>query len=174
MKKGSDIAVAAEFWDILDREGKFTGYRMKRKKFNYFRAGQYHLVAHIWIKNSKGEFLVQKRSQNRMPMPGEWAATGGSVRSGENSRQAAVRELQEELGIRVKESEIRYVRRFVRKNSFTDVWYAGVDAVIPSLVLQTEEVQEAKWVSAEQLKQMIEDGRFHDYGDDYFETVFSL
>ena len=166
--------MSAEYWDILDKNGNFTGLRMKREPFNRFRHGQYHLVVHIWLKNSRGEYLVQRRSEDRMPMPGEWAATGGSVRSGEESCQAAVRELYEELGIKVLESEIQHVKRFTRKNSFVDLWYVGVDVAVESLVLQQEEVQDAKWVTAEQLKEMIASGEFHDYGAEYFEEIFSL
>ena len=166
--------MSAEYWDILDKNGNFTGHRMKREPFNRFRNGQYHLVVHIWMKNSKGEYLIQKRSADRMPMPGEWAATGGSVRSGEESCQAAVRELHEELGIKVLENEIQHVRRFTRKNSFIDLWYVGVDATIDSLVLQKEEVQDAKWVTDDELRQMIHSGQFHDYGEEYFKEIFSL
>lgn len=166
--------MVAEYWDILDKNGDFTGVRMKREPFNRFRNGQYHLVVHIWIKNSKGEFLIQKRSANRMPMPGEWAATSGSVRSGEVSKEAAMRELFEELGIRVMENEIQYVHRFTRKNSFVDLWYVGVDASVDSLVLQKEEVQDAKWVTAKELKEMIANHQFHNYGKDYFEHIFAL
>ncbi len=166
--------MSVEYWDILDKNGNFTGQRMKREPFNRFRHGQYHLVVHIWMKNSQGEYLIQKRSEDRMPMPGEWAATGGSVRSGEESRQAAVRELHEELGIKVLESEIQHIHRFTRKNSFVDLWYVGLDATIESLVLQKEEVQDAKWVTAQQLKEMIQSGEFHNYGDIYFKKIFSL
>jgi 8-oxo-dGTP pyrophosphatase MutT (NUDIX family) len=162
-----------EYWDILDKDGKFTGHRMKRERFNYFRAGQYHLVVHIWVRNSKGEYLIQKRSEDRQPMPGEWAATGGSVRSGEESRTAAIRELQEELGIRVLENEIHFSTRLTRKNSFVDIWFTTVDAELSSLVLQTEEVQDAKWVTEQELKDMIENHQFHNYGTVYFDTIFS-
>jgi isopentenyldiphosphate isomerase len=163
-----------EYWDILDKDGNFTGCRVKRERFNHFRPGQYHLVVHIWVKNSKGEYLIQRRSEDRQPMPGEWAATGGSVRSGEESRVAAIRELQEELGICVRENEIHFSTRLTRKNSFVDIWFATVDAEISALVLQKEEVQEAKWVSEEELKAMIENNQFHNYGLEYFDTIFSI
>lgn len=166
--------MAVEYWDILDREGNFTGRRMKREHFNHFRSGQYHLVVHIWIKNSNGQFLIQKRSADRMPMPGEWAATGGSVQSGETSKTAAVRELNEELGIVVRENEIRHIKRFARKNSFIDMWYVGVDVTLNNLVLQADEVETAKWVTVDELRQMVKNKEFHNYGDDYFEVVFSL
>ncbi len=166
--------MATEYWDILDKNGRVTGQRVKREQFNRFRPGQYHLVVHIWIKNSKGEYLIQKRSENRLPMPGEWAATGGSVLSGEESRTAAMRELGEELGIRVLENEIHYIARLTRKNSFVDIWSVGVDVDADSLQLQTEEVQAVKWVTQEELKKMIAEKQFHDYGKAYFEKVFSI
>ena len=164
--------MAVEYWDILDKNGSFTCRRIKREKFNHFRPGQYHLVVHIWIKSSAGDYLIQKRSADRRPMPGEWAATGGSVCSGEESRAAAIRELEEELGIRVLEHEIHYIGRLTRKNSFVDLWQVGVDAPIESLQLQKEEVQDAKWVTKEQLLQMIRQKQFHDYGKAYFDMVF--
>ena len=166
--------MAVEFWDLLDKNGKFTGRKIKRERFNYFRPGQYHLVVHIWIINSKGEYLIQKRSEDREPMPGEWAATGGSVLSGEDSRTAAMRELQEELGISVRENEIHFMNRLTRKNSFVDLWRVGVDVDADSLQLQTEEVQAAKWVTKEELKQMIANRQFHDYGKTYFDKVFGV
>ena len=79
----------SEYWDILDADGEKTGKRVKRERFGTLGVGQYHLVAHVWITNSSGEFLIQKRSRNKQPMPGEWAATSGSVKSGEDSRTAA-------------------------------------------------------------------------------------
>jgi len=164
--------MAVEYWDILNKSGEFTGQKVKREQFNHFRPGQYHLVVHIWIKNSKGEYLIQKRSEDRLPMPGEWAATGGSVCSGEDSRTAAIRELQEELGICVRANEIHYIARLTRKNSFVDLWQVGVDVEPSNLVLQTEEVQDAKWVTEDQLKQMIREKQFHDYGKAYFDKVF--
>ena len=49
-----------------------------------------------------------------------------------------------------------------------------MDAGLESLVLQKEEVQDAKWVTAEELKEMIEKHQFHNYGKEYFEHIFSL
>ena len=164
----------SEYWDILDADGEKTGKRVKRERFGTLGVGQYHLVVHVWITNSSGEFLIQKRSRNKQPMPGEWGATSGSVKSGEDSRTAAIRELYEELGIPVKPGEIFFVERFRRKNSISDIWHVGVDADINSLTLQKEEVSAAMWVTPDELKRMIKKGEFHNYGMEYFDTVFSL
>ena len=163
-----------EYWDVLNEQGEKTGKRLRRTAYNQLASGEYHLVVHIWIVNSRGEFLIQRRSEDRLPMPGEWAATGGSVFSGEDSQAAAIRELHEELGIRVLPSEIHYLRQFKRKNSIIDFWWARVDADLSSLNLDPEEVEEARWVSADQLREMIRKKQFHNYGRGYFASVFSL
>lgn len=163
-----------EYWDILNRDGEQTGRQIRRDSFHHLKSDEYHLVVHIWVVSTEQKFLVQRRSPDRVPMPGQWAATGGSVLTGEASCAAAIRELHEELGIVLKENEIHYLGRVMRKNSMTDLWYAGVDAALESLVLQKEEVADARWVSAEQLRSMIANGIFHDYGDDYFKMVFPL
>jgi len=165
--------VSAEYWDIITADGVPTGKRIKRCAFNHLLQGEYHLVVHIWIKNSKGEYLIQRRSVDREPMSGEWAATGGSVLSGERSEQAAIRELREELGITVKENELKYVERIVRKNSIVDIWRVGVDVALDCLELQEEEVMDAKWVTEDEFRNMISKGEFHNYGKEYFKYVFS-
>ena len=71
-----------EFWDIVDKDGNPTGKKIKRGKIT-LRRGEYHPVVHIWIfYNNK--FLIQKRSSDKQPMAGEWAATSGAVISGES------------------------------------------------------------------------------------------
>ena len=163
-----------EYWDVLNEQGEKTGKRLRRTTYNQLASGEYHLVVHIWIVSSKGEFLIQRRSKSRIPMPGEWAAIGGSVFSGEDSRSAAIRELREEMGILVLPGEIHYLRQFKRKNSMIDFWWARVDAELSSLCLDPNEVEEAKWISSDGLRQMIQQKEFHNYGRSYFSSVFSL
>lgn len=63
--------MAKELWDVLDKNGEPTGKTVSRGFKGAFPKGKYHLVVHIWIKNSKGEFLIQKRSSFKQPMAGE-------------------------------------------------------------------------------------------------------
>ena len=106
-------------------------------------------------------------------MPGEWAATGGAAISGEDSYTAANRELYEELGIGSNRLSLKKLFRIKRRNSLLDVWFIESDVDIKNLKLQKTEVSEAKWVSQEELIQMIEDGDFHNYGNEYFSRVFT-
>ena len=107
-------------------------------------------------------------------MPGEWAATGGSALSNESSRHAASRELYEELGIHLQRSELKLIKRMLRRFSITDIWAARCDVELSELKLQKEEVARAMWVTPDELRQMIKDGDFHNYGRDYFNLIFSI
>lgn len=162
-----------ELWDILNVEGKPTGRTVVRGGTS-LRSGEYHLVVHIWPFNDYGSILIQKRTKTKRLMPGMWAATGGAAIAGETSLKAAARELGEELGIRVKDNELKFVKRIKRRNSFVDIWAVNVNVRVPELRLQKSEVAEAKWVNKATLSAMIESGDFHDYGRDYFDLVYGL
>lgn len=160
-----------ELWDIMNENGTVTGKTAVRGR-TALKHGEYHLVVHIWVLSSNGNFLIQRRSEKRKLMPGEWAATGGSAISGENSITAAARELQEELGIKAPKGTLKLMGRLKRRNSFLDVWFIRCDADISRLRLQKSEVAEVKWVTPDELRVMIEQKQFHNYGKEYFKAVF--
>ncbi len=159
-----------EKWAILDAGGNPTGRVITRGE--PLRAGQYHLVEHIWIVDSKGRMLIQRRAPHLRLMPGVWAVNSGSAVAGEESEDAARRELFEELSIRTAPGELVYGGRMRRRNSFTDLWILYRDVDSTSLRLQAEEVADTRWVTAEELIAMLHDRSFHHYGTAYFQFVF--
>ncbi len=159
-----------EKWDILNAQGTPTGKTVVRGR-TFLRPGEYHLVVHIWIVSSSGQLLIQKRSKEKKLMPGEWAATGGSAISGESSLNAAKRELAEELGIKARENELRFIKRIKRRNSLVDVWFILCDTPAENLTLQKGEVALARWVDTKTFSEMVEKGKFHNYGKDYFTLI---
>lgn len=163
--------MCVEKWDVLNENGTPTGKTTVRGR-SFLKAGEYHLVVHIWVISSYGRFLIQRRADDKKLMPGEWAATGGAAISGENSFVAAKRELFEELGISSDKDTLTKLMRIKRKNSLLDVWVITADISPDELVLQESEVAEVKWVSKEELETMIKNGEFHNYGDKYFDNVF--
>lgn len=143
--------MAKELWDILDGEGNPTGRTIERGK--PLQAGEYMLAVHIYIVNSKGEYLMQKRSSTKEVLPGVWDTTGGAVTAGEDSRLGALREVEEEIGIKLALDELEYTARIQREQSFVDIWFLKKDFDAKACILQEEEVEAVKWVSA---KEMIE------------------
>lgn len=159
-----------ERWDIYDAQGNPTGKTVVRGEVR-LNPGEYHLVVHIWVISDDGRMLIQRRSDEKELMPGEWAAIGGAAITGENSMEAARRELFEEMGISASSDEIKLVERIVRKNSFVDIWMLKTAISVDELILQESEVSEAKLISVDEFKKMVEQGSFHNYGADYFETL---
>ncbi len=159
-----------EIWDVLDSDGNQTGKTAVRGRC-FLKPGEYHLVVHIWIVSPEGKFLLQRRSDQKKLMPGEWAATGGAAVSGESSFEAAKRELFEELSIESNENTLKKILRLKRRNSLLDVWMIVCDKKAEQLTLQKSEVAEARWVSESELREMIGKGLFHNYGKEYFSEV---
>ncbi len=165
------LTMNKEIWDIFNEKGALTGKTAVRGR-SFLKPGEYHLVVHIWVVSGDGRYLIQRRSENKKLMPGEWAATGGAAISGESSFEAAKRELFEELSINSTEKTLNKIFRLKRRNSFLDVWLIKADPSVESLTLQESEVAEVKWVDKTELQQMIKNGKFHNYGREYFQKLF--
>jgi len=138
---------------------------------------EYHLVVHVWILNSNGEFLISKRTPNK-PFPNMWETTGGSAIVGDDSLQAALREVKEELGINLSKNNGECLYRLKRQHhnfpDFADVWLFRQDIDISKVVYQPEEVCDAKWATPEHILDMIKNGEFVDtftYLDDLFKIT---
>lgn len=144
----------AEYWDLYDADRKPLGRTIKRG--DAFADGEYYVCCEIWIQNSKGQLLMTQRHPDKKA-GGLWEFTGGGVLAGETTKQAAMRELEEELGVQVNESELTLLEVYQQRNYFMDIFVVKKDVDTTTLVLQPEEVVDAKWVSHEELLQMIEE-----------------
>ncbi len=161
-----------EVWDLYDIEGHKLNKTLNRG--DEIPSGCYHLVVHIIIKNSKGDYLIQKRSDNKDTMPGIWAFTGGSALSGESSEEAACRELSEETGIQMNINELNYHKRILRGNHLSDLWFGLYDVDVKTLKFQEAEVSALDFKSKNEIKKMIDSGEFHAYEDEYLKEVFKI
>ena len=80
-----------DLYDINSNKTDKTYY-----KGNKIPEGYYPMVVMIVIRNSKGEFLMQKRVESK---GGDWGVTGGHPKHGESPRQGIITEVKEELGV---------------------------------------------------------------------------
>ena len=151
----------AEYWDLYDGAGRLTGE--KHLRGTEVPEGRFHKVVHIWIQNSEGELLMQKRSDMVDNCPGEWAATGGSVQAGEDPLTTAVRELAEELGLIVSAEELQYCLMVRRKDAFCYVYLLKKEIPVEELTLQECEVAAAEWITVEKMDRMVEERTMHRY-----------
>lgn len=160
-----------ELWDLYDKDRKLTGETMHRGAT--VPQGLYHIVISAWIKNSDGKYLMSKRSMNKGWCPGMWETTGGAVDAGETSLDAAVREINEELGIEVNPDKGKLVKTIVSEGlqEFYDVWMFESDASIDDIKMQPEEVDDVKWMSPDEIDELWNNGKLHVLLDYYKEII---
>lgn len=136
--------------------------------------GEYRQSVHTWIQNSKGEFLIQKRTPNKKFFPNMWSQTGGGVDTGETTLQAALRECKEELGIDINPNNMELILSFKRKYDFVDVWLVKQDIDISELVLQEDEVADVKWATIDEIKDLMSSGKLAKSIEVYFNMFIEL
>jgi len=158
-----------ELWDVLDAQRRPTGRAHRRG--DPMPPGDYHLIVHVWIKTSGGEFLITRRAPTK-GWPLFWETPGGSATAGEDSLAAALRETEEETGIALLPENGRCVFSFLREDSFCDVWLFRQEAALEEFVPQPGETVDAMLADAETIREMTREGRF--VPASYMEELFAL
>lgn len=164
--------------DVLDPNGKPTG--QIKLKSEVHGSGDWHKAVHVWIVNPKGELLIQKRAPNKENHPNMWdIPSAGHVSAGESSISSAIRETEEELGLKLPEESFEYLFTVRQQavsnngayvnNEVNDVYLLKLDIDASKLQLQTEEVSEAKFIPYEELEKIItnNDKNFVAHPDEY-------
>ena len=167
-----------ELWDLYNERRELTGRDHIRGE--EVPQGFYHLVVHIWIRNSKGEYLISQRSADRPAYPLMWECVGGSVTKGEDSLTGALRETKEEVGLtlspedgRLGYSVVGRVVNGVKFADIVDVWLFEYNGPVSLNQATTKEVAQTAWMNKEQIKELFDTGKLvHTLG--YFFTTEGL
>jgi 8-oxo-dGTP diphosphatase len=108
------------------------------------------------IHDGKGNFLLQKRSQNTRDEKGKWDVGGGALEFGEEWIDAVEREVEEEIG--VKPLKVEFLKAFnaLRENNGVNThWIALVHSVLvdPSEVKigEPNKIDEIGWFNLNNL-----------------------
>lgn len=155
-----------ELFDIRNLDGTITGEVKERSLVH--QDGDLHGTVHIFITRKNGEsyeILLQKRSMNKDSFPGCYdISSAGHVSAGQDYLEAALRELEEELGITASESELHFIGyhegmaeenfygKPFRNHEISAVYVYDQEIDMEKLVLQEEEVESVSWFSLEECK----------------------
>lgn len=154
-----------EWFDLYNRQGEKLNKQMPRGGHN--NQGEYHLVVHIWIRNSQGAFLIQQRNKTTDRIPYNWGCTSGAVLTSETSLNGAIRETYEEIGVLLEPVELKRVKRYYIDdevaNYITDVYLVNKDIDLDDLSLDENEVRAVKLASMKDIQKMIQEGTFWNY-----------
>ena len=80
---------------------------------------------------------------------------------GEISAEGAVREVQEEVGITLNPSEGKRIFSKIRENfqDIVDVWLFEYDGELQLEKATTDEVEDCKWMSVDEIRELCDNGK---------------
>ncbi len=154
-----------EMIDVLDENGIKTGEILTRKEVH--KKGIWHRCIVVAIIDNNNQILMQQRSYKKDTNPGKWdVSVAGHISAGQTSLEAAIREVEEEVGIHLYKEDLQYI--FTTRNEsrpkedhiakhFYDFYIAKISEIdMDHITLQESEVENAKLVNKEEFKYMIE------------------
>ena len=142
----------SEILDLVDEKGKTIGQAARGEIHG--DPTKRHRAVHIFVVNKRGEYYLQKRSAAKRIQPGKWdTSVGGHLAVGEDYEAAALREIEEELGIKLVDAK-------GLKHCHDYVWVSPVETEhVRTFMLEhqgpfaynRQEIDEGKFWAVEQL-----------------------
>jgi isopentenyldiphosphate isomerase len=138
-----------ELIDILTPQGEFTGQHCLKSVAH--QKGLYHATVHIWFYTRHGMLLLQKRGRNKKTYPNHWdVSVAGHVHAGETIEDAAIREVEEEIGLIIQKKDLQKIAvrkgershpNGIQDNEFYHVFVCELTTKLSNLSKQDEEVE---------------------------------
>jgi isopentenyldiphosphate isomerase len=173
-----------ELIDIVSENGDPTGTTALKSEIH--TKGFYHNTAHIWFYTKKGDILLAQRAATKTICPLLWdVSVAGHIDAGETIVQAAIREIQEEIGLTIKEIDLQKIGVFpcfqtydngMIDNEFHHTFISELKTDIDRLTPQIGEVEALKLMTIrecfEKLKYSDTNNHFISSNYNYYEFVF--
>lgn len=146
-----------ELLNIYDNNKQKTQKTIKRGTKP--KENEHILLTIIIIKNKENKYLIQKTSKEK---GNTHAFTGGHVTHNETSKTAIIREIKEELGIDIPPKQIKYITDINLGIPFMDIYYLEDNINTKDLTLQKEELTNIKWLTQEEIENLIKKDNFRE------------
>ena len=153
-----------ELIDILTKEGKPTGNTATKSEVH--SKGYYHNTAHIWFYTTEGEILLAQRAASKTLHPLLWdVSVAGHVDAGETVDEGAIREIKEEIGLKIKKKQLQKIGVFpcfqkydngIVDNEFHHTFLVEFNYFPTDLIPQEDEVEDLKLVSMYDFHQLLD------------------
>jgi isopentenyldiphosphate isomerase len=138
-----------EIFDVVNERDEVIGRETRRE---VHARGLMHRAVHVLVFNRAGQVFLQKRSLRKDRQPGLWdSSASGHLDSGEDYDACAVRELREEIGLRLAAAPQRLFK--LPASAQTDqehVWVYRCEAEGP-FELQAEEIERGDWFTRQEV-----------------------
>ncbi|HUC78779.1 MAG TPA: NUDIX domain-containing protein [Candidatus Saccharimonadales bacterium] len=151
-----------ELTEVVNIKGKPTGLIDTFNKAMH--QGDLHRGIRLAIYTNEGKVLLQKRSSSILFNQNLWdISMGGLVDANETPEQAAIRELNEEMGIKISEDQLEpigvwhyhhHLKPDYNKNELLYVYLVQINQKT-NFTLQESEVSKYKYIPVKELEKMI-------------------
>lgn len=172
-----------ELIDILDPEGNPIGKTALKSEVH--KKGLYHHTVHIWFYTADGNVLLQQRGKAKETHPLLWdVSVAGHIGAGEEIETAAIRETEEEIGLKITESDLKKIgvfksfyehREGLMDNELHHTFACELIVSLEQLEKQVSEVENLKLISILNFQKELKDKeRYKMYVPhemDYFSTI---
>lgn len=158
------INMYKELLDVLDSDGNFTGRTEDIHEVHV--KGLWHGAVHIWfIDFDKHLILLQYRTAQRRLFPNKWdSSVGGHITAGLTSIEAAIKETEEELGVKLNPIDFKHLCRLkaelpkqpnsiLYEKEFDDVYVVNYSSE-NQLKIDKNEMDAAKWFTFDEFRDM--------------------
>ena len=132
-----------EIFDVVNKRDEVIG---QQPRSEVHRLGLMHRAVHVLVFNARGRVFLQKRSMTKDRQPGLWdSSASGHVEAGEEYDACAVRELDEEIGLRLFAAPERLFKLAACAETDQEhVWVYRCEAEGP-FRLHPEEIERGGW-----------------------------
>ncbi len=154
----------SDFIEIVNQEDKVIG---RKRKDLIHKDGDWHRVAHVWVINPKGEILCHRRADIKKMFPSLWdVIIGGHLDMGESYKEAAKRELEEEVGIDDYDSLVEIGKwkgipnpTQPQNKEFIKIFAIRYDRGIETLKPKKDEISQLKFIKLKEIEDISKDGK---------------
>lgn len=137
-----------EVWDAYKSDGSLAGIDLIRGE--KIPNGLYHGVVEVFVLHNDGTVLLMQRDYSKPNYPGLYeSGASGSILKGETFIDGAIRELEEETGI--KSNEIKEIYSVVSGNTIYKGYLCIIDIDKNSVRLQEGETISYRWIPMKEL-----------------------
>jgi len=144
----------SELFYLVDTNDRIKGYISRREA--HANKNNIHRAVGIFVLDEKMQMLMQKRSKKKDMDPGKWSyAVGGHVTVGQTYKQAAIKEIKEELGIKAPVGLITKALIEMKKETEHTAFFEVKISSNTPITIDQDEILQIEWIRIDQLKTFI-------------------
>jgi len=150
---GAILAMERETFDVVDHSDNTIGTASRKEVHDQ---GLLHRSAHLLIFNSKGDILLQRRSESKDSFPGRWdSSVSGHVDSGESYDECIVRETWEEIGLELSKVPEKLFKIAACEETAQEFCWVYREFSGGPFSPNSEEVSDLAWFAKEEVARLV-------------------